>query len=86
MKYDNNIDAIIEKATVEIKGANSVPWLDQFKTQYIGPNGILPRSLKSAESLPEKVREERVELINKAIKTIEKLYKKRVKELKQVKK
>lgn len=84
MKYDNNVDAIIEKATVEIKGANSLNWLDRIRNDYLGINGIITRSIKSAVSLPESVRDERIASLKQAQVKLDRLFQKRIKELKMV--
>lgn len=85
MIYNNNIDAIVEKATVEIKGAPSVAWLERVKTEYLGTNGIITRSIKSAETLPTSVKEERIADLQRAKTKLERLISKRTKELKMVK-
>lgn len=85
MNYDNNIDAIVEKATIELKAAPSFNWLERVHNEYLGQNGILPRSLKSAQTLPSLARDERIQLIEHAINAVTRSYNKRNKELKMVK-
>jgi phenylalanyl-tRNA synthetase alpha subunit len=84
MIYNDNIDAIVEKAAVEIKGATSLSWLQRIENEYLGYNGIITRSLKSAESLPASVREERKKALEQAKRKLERLINKRTKELKMV--
>lgn len=85
MIYNDNIDAIVEKAVVEIKGANSLVWLQRIQNDYLGNNGIITRSLKSAESLPVSIREDRKLALNHAKQKLETLFAKRTKEFKMVK-
>lgn len=85
MIYNDNIEAIVEKATIEIKGATSVAWLQIVESNYIGPNGIIPRSIKSATTLPKKAQQERVTALETAKTTLSNLIAKKMKEFRMVK-
>lgn len=85
MQYIDNIAAIVEKAVVELKSTNSLTMLDNTKQNFIGTNGILPRSLKSALSLPKHIQKERLAAIEQAIDKVNAVYMQRVKLLKMIK-
>ena len=85
MIYSDNIDNIVEKATIEIKGATSIAWLQRIQNEYLGNNGIITRSIKSADNLPPVPRSERLYALETAKIKLERLINKRTKEFKMVK-
>lgn len=79
---NDNIDQIVENAKIEVRGAKNRQMLKSVETKYIGNNGLLPRSLKSAEQLPPAMQEGRKKSINDGIRKVNKAIEKKEKELK----
>lgn len=81
----DNIELIVQNAKVEIQGAKSEALLEQLIHKYLGNNGLLPRSKRSVQSLPQSFQQGRVRSIDLATRKLEKVVDKKRKEIKLTK-
>ena len=79
---NDNIELIVTNAKQEINGSKTEQVLDQIVNNYLGANGLLPRSKRSVESLPKQFQHSRIRAVDNAIRKLERMVDKQRKEIK----